>query len=294
MTIRTAGLLFCLALLARAQLYTGSVTGIVVDPSGAPVFQADVSLTDVDRNTHSAAKTDGGGRYLLPALPPGNYALEVNAPGFQPYDVTKIAIDVNGTVTANANLLLSGQQIDIRVESEASLLSEDATISQTLTRQLINDLPLVNRNTFDLAFLAPGVSQAPGSTYGNGVAPQLAQPIFTAGRLKNNVKLAEAEQEHALVQYEKTIQTAFAEVSNSLIAHQRTHESRQKQEDLVYALENRVRLAYVRYRGGVDTQLNALDADRDLFSAQLSLSQIRLNELLTIVQLYKPLGGGWQ
>jgi hypothetical protein len=54
------------------------------------------------------------------------------------------------------------------------------------------------------------------------------------------------------------------------------------------------RLAYLRYRGGVDTQLNALDADRDLFQAQLDLAQIRLEEVLTIVQLYKALGGGWQ
>ena len=53
-------------------------------------------------------------------------------------------------------------------------------------------------------------------------------------------------------------------------------------------------LAYVRYRGGVDTLLNALDADRDLFQAQLALSQIRLNEVLSVVQLYKALGGGWQ
>lgn len=126
------------------------------------------------------------------------------------------------------------------------------------------------------------------------VAPQLAQPIFTAGRLKSNVRLSEAEREDALVLYEKTIQTAFSEVSNSLIAHQRTRESREKQEELVVALEDRTRLAYIRYRGGVDTQLDALDADRDLFSAQLSLSQIRLSELLTVVQLYKALGGGWQ
>jgi Tol biopolymer transport system component len=54
------------------------------------------------------------------------------------------------------------------------------------------------------------------------------------------------------------------------------------------------RLAYVRYRGGVDTLLNALDADRDLFQAQLALSQTRLNEVLSVVQLYKALGGGWQ
>jgi multidrug efflux system outer membrane protein len=124
--------------------------------------------------------------------------------------------------------------------------------------------------------------------------PQISQPIFTAGRLKSHVKLAEAERDSALIQYEKTIQTAFSDVSNALIAHQRTRESRIEQERLVTALQDRTRLAYVRYRGGVDTQLNALDADRDLFQAELSLAQIRLNELLSVVQVYKALGGGWQ
>ena len=89
------------------------------------------------------------------------------------------------------------------------------------------------------------------------------------------------------------IQTAFTEVSNALIAHQRVRESRVEQVALVRALEDRKRLAYARYNGGVDTQLNALDADRDLLQAQLDLRQIRLNELLSVVQLYKALGGGW-
>jgi outer membrane protein, multidrug efflux system len=126
------------------------------------------------------------------------------------------------------------------------------------------------------------------------LVPQVTQPIFTAGRLKSNVKLAEAERQQAAVQYEKTIQTAFTEVSDALIAHQRVRESRLRQEALVFALQDRLRLAYVRYRGGVDTQLDALDADRDLFQAELDLAQIRLNELLAVVQLYKALGGGWQ
>lgn len=124
--------------------------------------------------------------------------------------------------------------------------------------------------------------------------PQVTQPLFTAGRLKSGVKLAEAERDSALIQYQKTIQTAFTEVSNALVAHQRTRESRVEQELLVTALRDRTRLAYVRYRGGVDTQLNALDADRDLFQAELSLAQIRYSELLSVVQLYKALGGGWQ
>lgn len=124
--------------------------------------------------------------------------------------------------------------------------------------------------------------------------PQITQPIFTAGRLKNNVRLAEAEHEDAQAQYEKSIQTAFQQVSDALIAHQRTRESRVEQVKLVNALEDRKRLAYARYLGGVDTQLNALDADRDLLSAQLALEQVRYAELVSVVQLYQALGGGWE
>jgi multidrug efflux system outer membrane protein len=124
--------------------------------------------------------------------------------------------------------------------------------------------------------------------------PQLSQPIFTAGRLRANVKLAQAQRDSALVQYQKAIQTAFTEVSNALIAHQRVQEASGKQQALVAVLEERKRLAYMRYEGGVDTQLNALDADRDLLQAQLDLRLIKLNELVSVVQLYKALGGGWR
>jgi multidrug efflux system outer membrane protein len=124
------------------------------------------------------------------------------------------------------------------------------------------------------------------------LVPQVTQPVFTAGRLKSNVKLAQAERDEALTQYQKTIQTAFAEVSDALIAHQRVRESCEKQQALVTALEELKRLAYLRYHGGVDTQLNALDADRDLFQAQLDLAQLQLQDTLTVVQLYKALGGG--
>ena len=124
--------------------------------------------------------------------------------------------------------------------------------------------------------------------------PQLTQPIFTAGRLKNTVRLAQAQRQDAQVAYEKSISTAFQEVSDALIAHQRTRESRVEQQKLVIALQDRKRLAYRRYEGGVDTQLNALDADRDLLTAQLTLEQIRYAELVSTVQIYNALGGGWQ
>jgi len=124
--------------------------------------------------------------------------------------------------------------------------------------------------------------------------PQIAQPIFTGGRTRSNVELSTAQQQLALVQYERTIQTAFREVSDTLVQYQKVREIRATQEQLVSTLQDRSRLSYIRYRGGVDTLLNALDADRDLFDVELGLAQTRRNELLTLVQLYKALGGGWQ
>jgi multidrug efflux system outer membrane protein len=124
--------------------------------------------------------------------------------------------------------------------------------------------------------------------------PKVTTPIFNAGRLRSNVKLTEAQQQIALVQYEQSVQAAFSEVSDALIQHRRVREIREKQELLVTTLRDRPRLAYMRYRGGVDTYLNALDADRDLFQAELNLAQTRRNELLAVVQLYKALGGGWE
>jgi multidrug efflux system outer membrane protein len=124
--------------------------------------------------------------------------------------------------------------------------------------------------------------------------PQLTQPIFTGGRLKSNVKFARAQQEFALVSYQQTIQNAFREVSDALIQYRKVKEIRAQQELLVKTLQDRSRLAYLRYEGGVDTLLNALDADRDLFQAELNLTQTKRDELISVVQLYKALGGGWQ
>jgi len=123
--------------------------------------------------------------------------------------------------------------------------------------------------------------------------PQVTQPIFTGGRLRNNVRFAEAQEQIALIQYERSIQTAFREVSDALVEYQKVREVRAEQELLVTTLEDRSRMAYRRYEGGIDTLLNALDADRDLFAAELGLAQTRRNELLALVQLYRALGGGW-
>jgi multidrug efflux system outer membrane protein len=126
------------------------------------------------------------------------------------------------------------------------------------------------------------------------LVPQVTQPIFTGGRLKSDLKFARAQQEFAIVQYQQTIQNAFKEVSDGLIQYRKVREIRAQQELLVATLRDRSRLAYLRYRGGVDTLLNALDSDRELFDAELDLTKTKRDELLSLVQLYKALGGGWQ
>jgi multidrug efflux system outer membrane protein len=127
-----------------------------------------------------------------------------------------------------------------------------------------------------------------------GVIPQVAQPIFNGGRIKSNVHFTRAERDLLLINYEKTIQTAFREVADSLIGYRKIQEVRVQRELLVGTLRDRSRLAYLRYKEGVSNLLEALDADRELFNAELSLAQARRDELLSVVKVYKSLGGGWQ
>ena len=122
----------------------------------------------------------------------------------------------------------------------------------------------------------------------------VAQPIFTAGRLRSNVRLSEAQQQQALLFYQQTIQGAFRDVSDALIAYRKTREFREQQELLVKAAQDASRLSQMRYNGGVASYLEVLTNDTNRFSAELGLVQAQLDELLALVQLYRSLGGGWE
>lgn len=124
--------------------------------------------------------------------------------------------------------------------------------------------------------------------------PAVSLPLFTGGALRGNLKLAKARFEEAVAQYRKTVQNSFREVSDSLIAYQRTREFRGHLEERTQANRNAANLANVRYEGGVTSYLEVLYNEQELFTAELNLAQARLNELLSVVQLYRALGGGWQ
>ncbi|WP_095082742.1 AdeC/AdeK/OprM family multidrug efflux complex outer membrane factor [Pseudomonas sp. Irchel s3h17] len=123
--------------------------------------------------------------------------------------------------------------------------------------------------------------------------PQINLPIFNAGALSASLDYSKIQKDITVAQYEKSIQTAFQEVSDGLAARQTFNQQLQAQRDFVQANQDYYRLAERRYRIGVDSNLTFLDAQRQLFSAQQSLITDRLSQLVSEVNLYKALGGGW-
>jgi len=97
-----------------------------------------------------------------------------------------------------------------------------------------------------------------------------------------------------LLFYQRTIQGAFRDVSDALIAYRKTQEFRAQQQSLVDSAQDATRLSQMRYKGGAASYLEVLTNDTNYFSAQLGLVQAQLDELLAFVQLYKSLGGGWE
>jgi multidrug efflux system outer membrane protein len=135
------------------------------------------------------------------------------------------------------------------------------------------------------------LATAPARVY--SVAPSALQAVFRGGQIRNQVRFTEAQQRELLASYQSSIYTALREVSDALVSFDRLREQRGQQEELVRTLEDTVRLSELRYRGGLDSYLQVLDAQRNLFNGQLSLAQLRLQERVSVVQLYRALGGGW-
>jgi multidrug efflux system outer membrane protein len=125
-------------------------------------------------------------------------------------------------------------------------------------------------------------------------APQLLLPIFDYGRNSANLDLAEVRKNIAVTDYEKTIQTAFREVSDALVARGALNEQLDAQRVFTEAQAKRLQLTDQRFKNGVSSSLDMLDAQRDLFSAEQTLVQTRLLRLTNAIDLYRALGGGIQ
>jgi len=121
----------------------------------------------------------------------------------------------------------------------------------------------------------------------------LVGPVLNAETLGFEQRAVEAQAKQALAQYEQTILVAFQEVEDALVAVRTVRDQRKAQEDQVTALRSALRLANLRYKGGITSYIDVLIAKRNLFDAELALADTHRLHLVSVVQLYKALGGGW-
>ncbi len=132
-----------------------------------------------------------------------------------------------------------------------------------------------------------------GGSFLWNLGASLTGPIFQGGRIKRNYEAAQARLDQARATYEQSVLTAFGEVASTLEAHVRYAEVSAAQDKNVKALREAEKIALMRYEGGVSNYLDVLDAQRQLFSGEVSLVQALRDRLRTVVQLYRALGGGW-
>ena len=142
-----------------AQTETGSVSGLVTDPTGALVPNATISITKTDTNTVRTASSDTGGQFRFPSIPAGIYQLNAQIPGFQPF-TRRFEVTVGGLVTVNATLSVTGgeQTVTVVGESGATVNTETQEVSQLVSSQQVAELPSLTRNPYDFVTIAGNIS----------------------------------------------------------------------------------------------------------------------------------------
>ena len=184
---------------------------------------------------------------------------------------------------------LLARRPDIR-EAEQNLVAANAQIG-VARAAYFPQISLTGAAGFESSALA-NLFTGPAGIW--NLAASVTQPIFEGGRLKSNVRLAEAQHEQMVLSYQQTIQGAFRDVSNALIAYRKNREFRIQQEHLLESAQDAARLSHVRFKAGTTDYLEVLTNETNSFTAELGLAQAQGNELIALVQLYQALGGGWE
>jgi NodT family efflux transporter outer membrane factor (OMF) lipoprotein len=261
--------------LTRLRKERGAITGLDVRQAEQLLYTATAQIAATER---AITETENALSVLL---------------GENPRDITRGAalsdIKANTAIPAGLPSDLLARRPDIR-QAEQNLIAANARIgaARALYFPQITLTGLLGFQSRALTGLITGDAR------NQAITPQVLLPIFTAGRIRNQVRFSEAQQRELVYAYRKTIQTGLQEVSNGLTDIRKNREQRAEEEKLVAALDDSVRLSNLRYRGGLDSYLQVLDAQRNLFSGQLVLAQLKRNELLSVVYLYRSLGGGWK
>jgi multidrug efflux system outer membrane protein len=191
-------------------------------------------------------------------------------------------------VPAGVPSLLLTRRPDL-IEAEQTLVSANAQIGVAFA----NFFPRIGLTAFRGAISSDLTQMLKASSETWMVGSQAVGPILTWGQTWYSWEGAKAADQASIYQYQQSVLRALAEVSDALTAREKTALQRAQLERQVEALRESVRLAQVRYVGGLATYLEVLDAQQQLFPAELTLSQALRDERLAVVAIYRALGGGW-
>ena len=205
----------------------------------------------------------------------------------QPLPRDGVRIPLPPDIPAGLPSALLERRPDVR-EAEEQLVSANALVGAAKARYF---------PTLTLTGLFGNVSPELGDLFANGktysLAAGLVGPLFQAGQIKKNYAAAQARFEQGKVLYEAAVTNALREVSGALVDRTKLVETAKQRERTVKAYAEAVRLANIRYDSGLSAYFEVLDAQQQLFPAEISLAQTRRDQLLAVVDLYKALGGGW-
>jgi Carboxypeptidase regulatory-like domain len=144
---------------AQSQLGTGAMSGVVEDPSGSVVTEAKITITNVETGLVRTIASGSSGQFFAPVLPPGNYQLRVERPGFSTLEQNDIVVSVGATATITAVLKVGAVTETVKVEAIASIDVAQTDVSSLVDRKEISDLPINGRRYYDFALLTPGVTR---------------------------------------------------------------------------------------------------------------------------------------
>jgi outer membrane protein, multidrug efflux system len=176
---------------------------------------------------------------------------------------------------------------DLR-EAEENLIAANASVGIAKA----NFFPTISLTGF-FGGISPQLSELTGTGKAWSLGGNLAGPLFTAGRLKNEYRAALAQRDQARIAFEKAVTQAFGDVSTSLSAHQQLAKAYQEQLNSVAAYRESVRLSNIRYDSGFASYFEIIDAQIQMYPAELSAVDYDLGRKVALVNLYRALGGGW-
>jgi multidrug efflux system outer membrane protein len=266
--------------LTRAQHERGTVSGLDVATAQAQLATAEAVIPDLQRQI---GQTEDQLSVLLGSSPDAVLRSDDGQ--------LKRMADASPPPVPPAGLpsSLLERRPDVRA-AEENLVAANAEVGVARANLYPSITLTASGGVISTALSSLFTSPAHGWSFGGS----FLQPLLDPQHSYFQVEVANAQKREALLQYQKSVQTAFQEVSDALIARQKYAEAQALQQAQVDAERTANTIALARYRVGYSSYFNVIDADRDLFTAELALSSAHLNTLLSMVQLYRALGGGWQ